>query len=158
MKKSEDIARYIYFKYKEKFNECLDEMKLHKLMYFLQRENIILNDTELFEEEFKGWKYGPILKSVRTLYRNGKIKESKDINFDKPLKDLINDILRKYGLKSSWSLSRITHEEASWKNSRIGLDKEENGDKSISLDDIRIDAKRIKERRIEKEKLGIKEV
>ena len=146
------------FKYKEKFNECLDEMKLHKLMYFLQRENIILNDTELFEEEFKGWKYGPILKSVRTLYRNGKIKESKDINFDKPLKDLINDILRKYGLKSSWSLSRITHEEASWKNSRIGLDKEENGDKSISLDDIRIDAKRIKERRIEKEKLGIKEV
>ena len=158
MKKSEDIAKYIYSEYKKKFNEDLDEMKLHKLMYFLQRENIILNDEPLFEEEFKGWKYGPILKSVRTLYRNSEFKESKDIDSDKTLKELIDNILEKYGLKSSWSLSRITHEEASWKNSRIGLDKEENGDRSISLDDIRIDAKRIKERRLEKEKLVIQEV
>lgn len=34
-------ASYIYEKYKSEFGTTIDEMKLHKLLYFAQRESII---------------------------------------------------------------------------------------------------------------------
>ena len=34
-------ASYIYEKYKSEFGTTIDEMKLHKLLYFAQRDSII---------------------------------------------------------------------------------------------------------------------
>lgn len=41
-------------------------------------------------------------------------------------------------------LHDITHKENSWLNSRIGLEKGENGNKKIELEDIREDAKKVR--------------
>ena len=49
-----------------------------------------------------------------------------------------------YGVLASWKLSQLSHEEISWKNSRKGLAESENGDRKISLDDIRKDAEKIR--------------
>ena len=139
-----DIAKYVVQKYKEKFDRPLDELKLHKLLYLLYREYIIQYDGKLFEENFYGWKFGPILKSVRKQYES---LNDCNIELNENIKKLINDILDKYGKKSSWSLSRLTHGEISWKNSRIGIEEGKNGDNPIKYEDIVIDAKNIKERR-----------
>lgn len=147
MYNSIDIARYMVYKYKEKFDRPLDELKLHKLLYLLYREYIIQYDGKLFEENFYGWKFGPVLKSVRTEYMDNKFLNNCDTELDENIKNLINDILDKYGKKSSWSLSRLTHGEISWKNSRIGIEEGKNGDNPIKYEDIVIDAKNIKERR-----------
>ena len=139
-----DIAKYVVQKYKEKFDKQLDELKLHKLLYLLYREYIIQYNDKLFEENFYGWKFGPILKSVRKQYES---LNDCNIELNENIKKLINDILDKYGKKSSWSLSRLTHGEISWKNSRIGIEEGKNGDNPIKYEDIVIDAKNIKERR-----------
>ena len=139
-----DIAKYVVQKYKEKFDRQLDELKLHKLLYLLYREYIIQYNDKLFEENFYGWKFGPILKSVRKQYES---LNDCNIELNENIKKLINDILDKYGKKSSWSLSRLTHGEISWKNSRIGIEEGKNGDNPIKYEDIVIDAKNIKERR-----------
>jgi uncharacterized phage-associated protein len=119
-------------------------MKLHKLMYFAQRESYVLYDEPLFDGTFYGWKYGPILKEVRSFYK----EKSLDFNGKLPEKyvNIMDRIFARYADKSSWSLSRLTHGELSWKNSRIGIDEAANSDYPISNDDIITDAARIKAR------------
>ncbi len=43
-------------------------MKLHKLLYFAQRESLAITNEPLFEENFEGWKYGSVSREVRTHY------------------------------------------------------------------------------------------
>ena len=60
MKKILDIAKYLTKKYKDEKKEEIDELKLHKLLYFSQKESIMLTNDFLFEEDFEGWYLGPI--------------------------------------------------------------------------------------------------
>ena len=59
------IASYICLRYWHQFGKRIDEMKLHKLLYFTQRESIIQTGTPLFEDCFEAWKYGPVLVARR---------------------------------------------------------------------------------------------
>lgn len=154
MKRELQIANRFFEMYRETYNEKIDEMKLHKLMYFAQRESLVVWDVALFDEEFRGWKYGPVLKSVREAYMDNSIIGIKEFLGESD-EDLINFVFRKYAEKTSWSLSRLTHNEYSWLRSREGIPDGENGDNPISIDDIRIDAKRIKARREKRKELGL---
>lgn len=109
-------ASYIYEKYKSEFGTTIDEMKLHKLLYFAQRESIIQTGNPLFDATFRGWKYGPILKEIRESYKNSSfvpVTSSSDIDEMEPI---VDTVFEQYAEKDSWSLSRLTHGEYSWKN------------------------------------------
>ena len=56
--KSIGCTQYIMDEYKKMTGETIDEMKLHKLLYFSQRECLALTNKPLFEEQLEGWKYG----------------------------------------------------------------------------------------------------
>lgn len=135
--------------YEKKFNMAMDEMKAHKLMYLAQRENLIMHGEPMFSESFYGWKYGPVLKSVRGIYKNGGIIPR--ICVDEECLLVIKQVVENYGDKSSWSLSRLTHNEISWLKSRDNIKEGESGDNEIDINDIRLDALRIKSRRVLKE-------
>ena len=138
------VASYIFEKYKVEFGTTIDEMKLHKLLYFAQRESIIQTGNPLFDATFRGWKYGPILKEIRESYKNNSfvpVTSSSDINEMAPIIDTV--------------LSRLTHGEYSWKKSREGVPENINSDKPINVEDIRIDAGRVKARRELLEQLGL---
>jgi uncharacterized phage-associated protein len=64
------VASYVFNRYQDTMGEKIDEMKLHKLLYFAQRESIIQKNEPLFAEVFYGWKFGPILKEIRNAYRD----------------------------------------------------------------------------------------
>lgn len=149
------VASYIYEKYKSEFGTTIDEMKLHKLMYFAQRESIIQTGNPLFDATFRGWKYGPILKEIRESYKNSSfvpVTSSSDIDEMEPI---VDTVFEQYAEKDSWSLSRLTHGEYSWKKSREGIPENINSDKPINLEDIRIDADRVRARRELLEQLGL---
>ena len=42
------VASYISRRYEQTFGVRIDEMKLHKLLYFVQRETLIQTDQTLF--------------------------------------------------------------------------------------------------------------
>lgn len=71
------------------------------------------------------------------------------------MQSVMDKVFEKYAGKDSWSLSRLTHGEFSWKNSRQGVPDGENSDNSMKMDDIRVDADRIRERREMLLKLGL---
>ncbi len=149
------VAAYICGRYESEFGKIIDEMKLHKLMYFAQRESLIQTGEPLFRATFRGWKYGPVLKELREPYQNQellpKVKE-KDAAAMAPVMD---KVFSDYAPKDSMSLSRLTHGEISWKRSRKGVTPAENSDKPISLGDIRLDAQRIRDRREKLDQQGL---
>ncbi len=136
------VAKALYEMYYEQNGICMDEMKMHKLMYFSQRESLIYNNEPLFDGIFYGWKYGPVLKEVRSAYKNNTLaSESSETLSDATLK-LLKSVMERYGSLSSWKLSSLSHEEFSWKKARKGLEAADDGNVELSLDAMKVDATR----------------
>ncbi len=57
---------------------------------------------------------------------------------------IVKNVIFTYGEYASWKLSKISHQEISWKNARVGLSAEQNGRKLLDLNDIREDAKKVR--------------
>ncbi len=132
-----DVAQYIYDEYKQQSGEVIDEMKLHKLLYLSQRESLAITNEPLFPEAFEGWKYGPVSKEVRALYtEDGMYYEDR-----RPLSAeatyIVKNVILQYGGLASWKLSEISHKEILWRNARKKFAPGENGNRPLSIDDIR---------------------
>ncbi len=143
MSSAVDVADYIMHRYEEISHEKLDEMKLHKLLYFTQRESFAVMGKPAFEGDLEGWKYGPVCKDVRTWLRS---EEPTATVHELPddIKYVVNNVILEYGALASWKLSELSHKEISWKNARKGLGREENGSNVIALTDIEEDAKKVR--------------
>lgn len=155
MEKLMNIASYVYNRYFETKGERIDEMKLHKMLYFAQRESLIQKNEPLFEETFYGWKFGPILKEIRNAYRDSSFLNEIDEVVVCRIKSIMDKVFEEYADKDSWSLSRLTHGEYSWKNSRKGIPNGANGDNPMDIKDIAKDAERVRLRRAGLAKLGL---
>lgn len=142
-----NVASYVYHRYNRTYQCRIDEMKLHKLLYFVQRESLVVCDKPVFDAQFYGWKYGPVLKEIREAYKTDNFPVEYNVEFERELKPIVDKVFQQYAEKDSWSLSRLTHGEYSWKKSRIGVPEDAGSDRPIKLNDIRVDAQRIKERR-----------
>ncbi len=145
MERIVDVAQYIFDEYKKISGEIIDEMKLHKLLYFSQRESIAITSKPMFEEEFEGWKYGPVSTKVRYAFtKDGMfsadgIKEISDEN-----KYIAKNVILQYGSFASWKLSELSHKEQSWANARRGIPNGQNGNHKMLLEDIRKDAEKVR--------------
>lgn len=143
MERAVCVARYICDEYRRISGEAIDEMKLHKLLYFSQRESIAITGEPLFNDSFEGWRYGPVCVAVRNSFCQGEIIGERQ-NIDAPSEYLVKNIILQYGELASWKLSQISHAELSWSNSRRGLLPNENGDTPLDLNDIRKDAEKVR--------------
>lgn len=156
MERLSDVAYYLIQEYSKVYGDEMSEMKLHKLLYLVQREAYIQTGRPLFRATFYGWKYGPVLKEIRNDYHE-MISGSRFHSFQNnpETKHIIDNVLRLYAGKDAWSLSRLTHGEYSWQQSRRGIAETDNSDIPIRDQDIIVDAQRIKERRDLLQRLGL---
>ena len=98
MENMRNVAGYIATRYKKEFKTEIDEMKLHKLMYFAQRESYVMYDEPLFIGTFYGWKFGPILKEVRKLYKEGNLSFTGSV--DERFKALMDEVFKRLAVLS----------------------------------------------------------
>lgn len=141
------IASYICVRYQKTFGKRIDEMKLHKLLYFSQRECLIQLGEPLFEEQFEAWKYGPVLVGIRQLYKQDLLHESLSPDLEDKYRPVFDMVFETYAHKDAWSLSSLTHGEYSWRQARQNVDRDANSTSKLNIDDIAKDAERIKIRR-----------
>ncbi len=140
MEKTMCVAKALYDMYYEQNGVHMDEMKMHKLMYFSQRESLMYNNEPLFDATFYGWKYGPVLTEVRSEFRLMKPFSNVEGCVSEKTLELLKSVLNRYGSLSSWKLSSLSHEEFSWKKSRVGLESGEDGNVELSLEAMKVDA------------------
>ena len=152
-----DIAKYLTKKYKDEKKEEIDELKLHKILYFSQKEYIMLINDFLFEEDFEGWYLGPINKLVRKEYKFIKMGKE-DISLKDIEKKIIDRVFDRYKDMDSYKLSNLSHKEYSWIKSRIGLKRGEKGNQKLLKEDIKIDAGRYKKQLIADKKEELLEI
>ena len=138
-----DVAQFIFDEYKKESGREIDEMKLHKLLYFSQRECLAVLNKPMFNECFQGWKYGPVCPVIRGNYtEDGIYAETLPVSDESAY--IIKNVIAQYGFIESWKLSKMTHKEISWLNSRKGLKDGENGSEELLIDDIAIDAQKVR--------------
>ena len=139
-------ASYLCGRYEEAYGQKIDEMKLHKLMYFAQRESLIRTGEPLFAAEFQGWRFGPVLPALREVYKANDFAplEELELGADQAALDAVFD---EYAETDSWNLSLLSHGEICWKRSRKGIAPHESSSNPIPLEDIRADADRMQKRR-----------
>lgn len=138
-----DVAQFIFDEYRRISGERIDEMKLHKLLYFSQRESFAILGQPLFQESMEGWKYGPVSVDVRMRFGEDGIEaDTKEVSLDAAY--ILKNVILEYGQIASWRLSELTHQELSWLNARKGLKPKENGNRPLALDDIKKDAEKVR--------------
>ncbi len=135
------IASYISLRYENLFGSRIEEMKLHILLYFIQRECVVQTGSPLFDAVFYAHSFGPYLPQVHTCYALDALSEELPEAFIKNYKSVFDEMFVSLACKSSRSLSNLVHGESSWKKA---FSQGENT--PIFFDDICNDASRFRVR------------
>lgn len=138
-----DVAQYVFDRYRKVAHENIDEMKLHKLLYFCQRESYAILGKPMFREKMQGWRHGPVSPLVRSyLSDDGMNCETKAVSAEAAY--IINNVVEQYAPIASWKLSDMTHREKSWLHAREGLAADQRGNRELLDEDIIDDASHVR--------------
>lgn len=144
MESVNNVADYLVNVYEQCSESKLDsELKLQKLVYLCQRESFALTGEKLFEENIEGWRHGPVIPELR-FYDFNFIPSFESIKISEKAEYIIKSVVSKYAHYSAWYLRNLSHEEYSWKQSRVNLDEEEAGSTVLKDENIFEDAKKVR--------------
>lgn len=106
--------------------DVLTNLKLQKLVYYVQGYYLAIKGTALFKDSIYAWQYGPV---VPTLYNKlkkfinmeVKVKSDKalDTLFNSEQKQLMEEVFKQYAQFSAWKLRDMTHQESPWKDTEL---------------------------------------
>lgn len=123
--KAIDIAYYVIEKYNERGVE-ISNLKLQKIMYYIQ--GYFYKDLKIsaFDEEIFNWPYGPVVPDVYfefsvfgslPIYLDEKAKEETlNIKFNRDHKKVIDRVVACCNDKKASQLVEMTHSETPWKS------------------------------------------
>ena len=116
------VANYLLSKADEEAGDAISNLKLQKLVYYVQGFSLAMNDRPMFEDDIFAWQHGPVVPSLYHAFKNnGAYGIPKPVNFDASAipeedRELMDEVYDVYGQFSAWKLRNMTHEEAPWKN------------------------------------------
>ncbi len=121
-----DIAKKIIAKVDIDAGDVITNLKLQKLLYYVQGFYLAVFDKPLYNDEIEAWMYGPVVPSVYDNYApQGKsplynMESYTPISLTEDEEDLFNQVYEAYGQFSAVKLMNLTHEEAPWKSTETG--------------------------------------
>lgn len=110
-----DVAKYV-LDYCLKAGTPISNLKLQKIMYFLQGEYFKSKSDSLFRENLCAWKFGPVVPEVYrefSVYGGNSILNNYDTDIEIEDQKIINPIIDQYREIPVWRLVEKTHEEGS---------------------------------------------
>lgn len=125
------IADYIIIRLNSDEKLNLINLKLQKLLYYVQAWSLGINQERFLKCDFEAWAHGPVsrvlydrFKCTKNLYSfiyiTDIIKEDPETMILKEDIDFINFILDNYAGFSGAELESMTHEETPWIEARKG--------------------------------------
>lgn len=115
-----DVAKYIF---ELQDSEPIDQVSLHKLLWFCQGWHYHVTDEPLFNEAFVARKYGPVpmaiwesLKGKRIVVENEIESKGNSDNIDDFSKGVIEKVVNYYSQFDSIALSELAYQCDPWKN------------------------------------------
>ena len=128
-----DIAKNIVNIYNSKVDELvrnydivpeyITNLKLQKLLYFVQALCLMIFGKKAFPEKILAWSYGPVVNEVYQQYKQNHANEinseSNVKNISSGLYKVIEEVVNCYGAIEANKLIDFTHEENPWINTEI---------------------------------------
>lgn len=109
--------------------DLITNLKLQKLLYYIQGWHLGLYDKPLFEEDFQAWVHGPVQPAIYGEYKhymwNPICEDIPNIDLPENVCSHIEDVLKVYGIKTAYELERMTHHEEPWLIARGNIDHTE---------------------------------
>lgn len=103
--------------------EYITNLKLQKLLYFVQAICLMIFGKKAFPEHVVAWSYGPVVKEVYKQYKknhSGMISSEANVkNISSGLYKVIVEVINSYGSIDANKLIDFTHEEEPWINTEI---------------------------------------
>lgn len=110
------------------FAEPLTQMKVMKLLYYVQGVSLAIDGEKVFPDDIVAWKYGPAVESVHEKYKGQKdivgeitdedLKDYGDLEAIENLSEILNAVNTTYGDKSAIELMNQSHNELPWKSTK----------------------------------------
>jgi len=123
-----EVAQYIVKQFQEQ-EDLITNLKLQKLLYYVQGWHLGLTGQRAFEGEFKAWVHGPVNTAVYHEFRdyrwNPITRDMPDVSLPDQLKAHVDAVLQVYGGDTGWSLEQRTHTELPWLEARGDLAPDE---------------------------------
>ncbi len=115
------VAQYILSQTDYDTENLISNLKLQKLLYYLQGFTLVLLGEPLFPEPIEAWDHGPVVVEVYHKYKNygGRHippEEYPQGMLDEKVRDVVDEVYSEYGQYSAWKLRQMTHSEAPWKD------------------------------------------
>lgn len=130
-----DVARYIIW-YCEEKKYIVSNLKLQKILYFIQAKFLVEKNTPCFSEKIEAWDFGPVVPEAYHEYKQygsgdiptiesyimfdeNDIWNSKRIEFEDTIiadedKVLIDKVIDKFADYSATDLVSLTHKQSPW--------------------------------------------
>ena len=129
-----EVARFV-IEYCRKNDLLMSNLKLQKVLYFIQAEFLVRNGEPCFFERIEAWPFGPVVSNVYHEYKtfgSSNIYSNLSNFYDIAEEDrnIIKDIVKACNRFSATQLVELTHNQAPWKNAY------NNGNRIITNDSI----------------------
>lgn len=127
-----DVACFIINKHNELYkNVGITNLRLQKILYFVQSEFLIITREKCFEEKIVAWPYGPVVieayeefkkygkDNIPNINHYGKFFTRQEFNeyiIDRDDKNIILNVLQLLSQFSDFQLVEITHNQNPWLN------------------------------------------
>lgn len=124
--KALDIAKKIVCKTDMEHGDSITNLKLQKLLYYMQGFHLAFFGTPFFCEQIEAWTYGPVVPAVFQEFKRFKKRDINPDNFEDHLtlnddeQQMFDMVYSEYNQFSAVALMNMTHTEGPWKNHEIG--------------------------------------
>lgn len=135
-----DISKYI-INFFQKSGDPITNLKLQKLLYYIQGWHLALHEEAAFTEPLQAWVHGPAQSQVYSQYKKFRWNPINEtitapvINDN--LKKHIDEVLSVYGTETAYALEHRTHLENPWKDARKGLPPDAESTAEITLESMK---------------------
>jgi uncharacterized phage-associated protein len=143
-----NVADFIILRLTEG-RDSLDQLKLQKLLYYVQAWNLAIHDRRMFDGRFQAWIHGPVNRSIydrfspqKRLYSrigSSEISEGFRSEADLSAEDRlhIEEVLTEYAGLTGDQLETMTHQERPWILARQGFEPDQRCEVLIDEDEMR---------------------
>ncbi|WP_058993867.1 Panacea domain-containing protein [Sarcina ventriculi] len=113
------IANYIV-NYSIDNSNPVSNLKLQKLLYYVQANFLVNKNTPCFGEDITHWRHGPVVVNVYSKFKkyfNNNILDKQELTNNQLDNNdilLIEKVINSYSNTSAWEMVAKTHSEAPW--------------------------------------------
>ena len=125
-----DIANRIILRTDTERGDIMSNLKLQKLLYYMQGFYLAFFNKPLFENSLEAWMYGPVVPEVFVRFKNNSHlgivldpQKHEYIDFTTEEENLFSQVLDVYGRYSAVKLTEMTYKERPWKEAFSKQDK-----------------------------------